>query len=298
MKLKVLTPVHIGSGEKISNLEYIIKNNEFLFYSFDDTIKEILNYDNFQNIAYELKEGIEKIIEKYNINLKPTYKIPFKSQSKEKDVYEFIKSRNKVYIPGSTIKGAIRTCYFYYKLKNDANLRNNFLNDLRRTRKDELKKLALEYENKIFRNNSNNIRNDIFKNVLVSDSDLYEPESSLEVIEIYKGNLSLNLEVLRKNFIFEVKIKINDKNLEDEIKKSIIEFSNDLVNYLRSETKYNLELILNKRVLRIGKYKGYFSNTIMLIVYMFDRDLYSKFKKKTFWRTITNEPLGFCEILW
>jgi hypothetical protein len=136
----------------------------------------------------------------------------------------------------------------------------------------------------------------VFRKILISDSDLFEPSECLKVVEIKHKNLSLAVEVLRENFEFEIDIKFKDNALKKEIENSIFEFSNDLLNYLESVGKYNLNDLKNKKLIRLGKFKGYFSNTIMLILFYFDKNLYEKYKKRTFWKTIDEKPLGFCEV--
>jgi CRISPR-associated protein Csm5 len=281
MNFRVLTPVHISSGQTLTKYEFIIKGSKFQFYSFD----EIINYIDSKEIAKFLFDtGLEEFFKHYNLNIKPTYEIPFHGTLKDK-VYEFIKLKNRVYIPGSSIKGAIRTAYLYRMIKNDGNLRNKFLNAIRKRDKYFYRDIEKEIDN-------------VFRKILISDSDLFEPSECLKVVEIKHKNLSLAVEVLRENFEFEIDIKFKYNNLKNEIDNAISEFSKDLVNYLKSIGIYNNLAYLekNKKLIRLGKFKGYFSNTIMLILFYFDKNLYEKYKKRTFWKTIDEKPLGFCEV--
>jgi CRISPR-associated protein Csm5 len=281
MNFRVLTPLHISSGQTLTKYEFIIKGSKFQFYSFD----EIINYIDSKEIAkFLFNVGLEEFFKHYNLNIKPTYEIPFHGTLKDK-VYEFIKLKNRVYIPGSSIKGAIRTAYLYRMIKNDVNLRNKFLNAIRRRDKDFYRYMEKEIDN-------------VFRKILISDSDLFEPSECLKVVEIKHKNLSLVVEVLRENFEFEIDIKFKYNNLKNEIDNAISEFSKDLVNYLKSIGIYNnlADLEKSKKLIRLGKFKGYFSNTIMLILFYFDKNLYEKYKKRTFWKTIDEKPLGFCEV--
>jgi CRISPR-associated protein Csm5 len=281
MNFRVLTPVHISSGQVLTKYEFIIKGSKFQFYSFD----EIINYIDSKEVAKDLfKFGLENFIKHYQLNIKPTYEIPFHGTLKDK-VYEFIKLKNRVYIPGSSIKGAIRTAYLYRMIKNDVNLRNKFLNAIRTRDKYFYRDMEKEIDN-------------VFRKILISDSDLFEPSECLKVVEIKHKNLSLAVEVLRENFEFEIDIKFKDSALKNEIDNAISEFSKDLVNYLKSIGIYNnlADLEKNKKLIRLGKFKGYFSNTIMLVLFYFDKELYQNYRKITFWRTNDNKPLGFCEI--
>ncbi len=283
MKFRVLTPVHISSGQILAKFEFIIRGSKFQFYSFDEIINNYIDSKDMAKLLFDL--GLEEFMKKYDLKISPTYEIPFHSSPNDK-VYEFIKLKNKVYIPGSSIKGAIRTSYLYRMIKNDNNLRNEFLKQIRnRNFKDFYRTFEKSIDN-------------IFRNILVSDSELFEPSNCLKVIEIKHKNLSLAVEVLREDFEFEIDIKFKDNNLKNEIDNAISEFSKDLVNYLKSINLYNnLSNLENKKLIRLGRFKGYFSNTIMLILFHFDEDLYEKYKKRTFWKTTDNKPLGFCEIL-
>jgi len=284
MNFRVLTPVHISSGQILTKYEFIIKGSKFQFYSFD----EIINYiDSKKNAESLFKFGLEGFFKHHNLNIKPTYEIPFHGRPKDK-VYEFIKLGNKVYIPGSSIKGAIRTAYLYKMIKNDNNLRSKFLELIRSRNFRDFYNFYRDIEKKI---------DDTFRKILISDSEFFKPSDCLKVVEIKHKNLSLAIEVLRENFEFKIDIKFMDNNLKNQVDNAISEFSKDLVNYLKSIGIYNsLTNLENKKLIRLGRFKGYFSNTIMLILFYFDKNLYEKYKKRTFWKTINDQPLGFCEV--
>lgn len=143
-KIKTLSPVHIGNGEKYNKLSYIYENNKIYFFDFDTLLKifssENLDkfisyiYKNMENLSLQdfirntLKnEGIYK-----KLKVKALYSLNCKSTIRHNDIECFIKSNNKVYIPGSEIKGAIRTAIFYWILKNS----NEFYSELNKKVKE------------------------------------------------------------------------------------------------------------------------------------------------------------------
>ncbi|MCD6474474.1 MAG: type III-A CRISPR-associated RAMP protein Csm5 [Thermoplasmata archaeon] len=126
-KIETLSPIHIGSGEKISPMEYVMDNKfnridmdelfrdkEFNVNGFieDTRLNSFYLGDKYGNIAkrhvmYSLdisKDALDHIM------------------SKKSEILEFIKTGGKPYIPGSSIKGAIRTAIMWYALKNDEEL--------------------------------------------------------------------------------------------------------------------------------------------------------------------------------
>ena len=136
-----LTDIHIGSGKDIEAYEYTIKNG----YMYRIDISEIMD-----NMGDFEQENFYKILKKNNIlairswiynNFKEewgyTYKekvsSEFEDYYKEKidgavdknansqlSIFEFIGYNNKKYIPGSSIKGALRTAFVVsYFLENE-----------------------------------------------------------------------------------------------------------------------------------------------------------------------------------
>lgn len=103
--IEVLTPVHIGSGVKLTEGIDFIKNNSSVHIIPQSTLLRYLEEnpeerDNFINGGYRLS-ALNNIPEgnKYNISIGRT-----------SEINEFERSGNgKPYIPGSSIKGSIRT---------------------------------------------------------------------------------------------------------------------------------------------------------------------------------------------
>lgn len=122
---KIISPVHIGSGESYGSSEYlpvIVKNKSGdkvkafkrinvsdYYISLDDSRRDEF-IANLSNSNFNLRDFETKIPNKYR-----KYLALDKTGSKPKgqDIEETIKTLNKAYIPGSSIKGAIKTAILY-----------------------------------------------------------------------------------------------------------------------------------------------------------------------------------------
>ncbi|HID28083.1 MAG TPA: type III-A CRISPR-associated RAMP protein Csm5, partial [Methanosarcinales archaeon] len=118
--LEILTPVHIGTGEKIGSVEYVLDKglhridmNEL----FKDSTFKVQTFINFsENRNCYLGEFNKELALKYTL-----YYVAIDSKiesellnqiknNRSADINEFKKNVfNQPYIPGSSMKGAIRT---------------------------------------------------------------------------------------------------------------------------------------------------------------------------------------------
>jgi CRISPR type III-A-associated RAMP protein Csm5 len=165
-KIRTLSPIHIGSGNKYSTAEYVSpkakskskdKNVQLLrrvnfdkYYSklSDDKVDEFL--ENITNYNFKLEEfdsNIPKEFKRYDCINKTSNKSP-------NEVVEHIRTIDELFIPGSSLKGAIKTALFYNKIS-----RNDFQYIEKRLIKKHFrspgkniidKRNYAEFENKIF----------------------------------------------------------------------------------------------------------------------------------------------------
>lgn len=139
IKLKAVTPVFIGSGQELKKTEYILDRAEGKAY--------ILDVEKF--FRYLLQKNLQKSYEDFILNpgkksLKD-WMTEHRTQIKHQDIKDFcaysldignldmrrsgiktfLKDRyGQAYIPGSSLKGALRTVFLYNKIKN-GELENN-----------------------------------------------------------------------------------------------------------------------------------------------------------------------------
>ena len=128
-KIEIITPVHVGTGEKIEAPCFHKENNLISNrYLFTDILSQmpisVLTDSNFlnnlaskQSNKYELYKNINRYVN-YD-KLKKLYSVKNNNEISESgyDVYEQVKDLDKPYIPGSSIKGAVLNAWIYYLLK-------------------------------------------------------------------------------------------------------------------------------------------------------------------------------------
>lgn len=124
LMITTISPVHIGTGEELGNWDFIQPPREDKVY-FVDFNK--INIDS--KVLTEAIEGEERglwaVLKEKNIHAKDVSKYILKKDSSVnilRGVREQIKSVNNCpYIPGTEIKGAIRTAILWWVVKNSHN---------------------------------------------------------------------------------------------------------------------------------------------------------------------------------
>ena len=227
VKLIPLTDIYIGSGKDIEAYEYTVKDKYMyridmseVFDKMNDSEKEnfykILQENNFFNIrswiynnykeewGYIYKEKVSSDFEKY-------YKEKLDDKSQENSqlsISEFIGYNNKKYIPGSSIKGALRTAFIYsdflenekkYEIKSSYEIKNGKRVYNRKEIDKEAKIMESEvllaekedrYGNKKGEKLGLEPKKDPFKTVKIFDTEEIELEKfSVNILQIKEGNL-------------------------------------------------------------------------------------------------------------
>lgn len=183
--LKILSPVHIGCGEQLNGLNYIIdsqkvyivepeaiinllgpekglkfaqwlevNSNEIacLDQKFKQQKRKDPKSDETKKLSSELRQKRqnftlaafiekEKLITIEQLKSKAAYSIPVQdSVYKDSEIFPFIKQVYSPYIPGTEVKGAIRTAILYCSVKNDGNIRNWIEESFKKMRKEATEK--------------------------------------------------------------------------------------------------------------------------------------------------------------
>lgn len=129
--LKTLTPVHIGSGVSYQHkIEYFTEGNN-LYIIDPQKLFKLLKIDDIESWVKSIESGkgaeIKSFLNKHKINYKDvalrTCKVNSKVKDKEKELHEQIyTSIKRFYIPGSSIKGAIKSCLLPFLSKEKKNI--------------------------------------------------------------------------------------------------------------------------------------------------------------------------------
>jgi len=181
-EIEVISPVHVGSGGTISPIEYVVEDN---FYRVDmDRLFEDKRFDTDGFIedakagAFYLGRfalGVAKEHVRYALDISESARTNLQQLigrlSRSSEVREHIKTKDEAYIPGSSIKGAIRTAILWWVLKNDADRFDRAkkrLNSLVRSRgRVDKKRVDDEIEKLVF---GADPTEDILKALQVSDT--------------------------------------------------------------------------------------------------------------------------------
>ncbi len=287
-----ITPIHIGSGNELLPYNYIIKNG--IYYKIDITEiyeslpekeketfereigKGIINFRSYLNRVYNENLGYiykgeveEKFNEVYSRKLNGAARV---NEENQLIIKEFIENFKGKYIPGSSIKGAIRTAFLSeegdninYKLgrKKDSKTAPFVLLDdsgkFPITNKREVANKAKEIEAGILNIRELNPKADPFKNISVGDTSVVEdavkvfsiervsknPEKNsmpMGTIEGVKSLLSCGKEI---SFTFRMSFKNYREGTFKGRVRDIIEetniFQEDLFNYLNAKARKLLD---------------------------------------------------------
>ena len=243
MKLTTLSPVFIGGGDKLSNLDFYYNNNsgilkiideakfsEYLFKNklFDNFSNYITNNGNAKLYEWSIKNKLD--IEKENI-YKTSYKFPKNDLKALNDINLFIKNYDKkAYIPGSSIKGALKTAILHNKLSENPTIKDKYKNEAEKALKSNSKQLINKLQSNIeidlicfkkplveFKKETH----DIFKMIQISDSTSFDNNDMnlYKKIDYSIGNtktkpLPLYRECLKSYSICEFNITLDDLAFE------------------------------------------------------------------------------------
>ena len=212
IKIKILSPVHIGSGEELGSLDYFIDNRVFYRINFDSLFldPEFLKYsESFIKNSAQARD-IREIIKDQKLLIKHSaYSIPVldgfqpNEESRRYQVKTFVKSAGRVFIPGSSLKGAILSAMAYVFLvkegreshfRNNSELLNSVIGMFSRNQKQEQDKKFSRWLD-------------------VTDSDLKNPSQVLSLSlarSLSKGarsSIPIVYETIRPGSEFEMEIK-------------------------------------------------------------------------------------------
>ncbi|MCW3142248.1 MAG: type III-A CRISPR-associated RAMP protein Csm5, partial [Methanophagales archaeon] len=130
-EIEVISPVHVGSGGGISPIEYVLEDK---FYRAD--MDGLFADERFESDRFieDAKVGalylgrFDSELAKEHVRYALDISQPTRTNlqgligKRSSEVREFIKTKDDAYIPGSSVKGAIRTAILWWVLKNDRQL--------------------------------------------------------------------------------------------------------------------------------------------------------------------------------
>ena len=253
LKIRTLSPVNISTGLKYGPCEFIRKHNKInrinlteMFKKLDinqvKTLSEGLEDRYFSLTDFFNKENITSTAIKYSINCETNIK-------RITEIQEQINTNNIPYIPGSSIKGAIRTAILWKYVKdnpeiylslekeikiqlenskrfrNSRNIKQNIIND------------SIDNVFGLINNYKHDAKYDIFKFIEISDFMPDEESKNLELKEIKTYSLQRNGGLKSKSYT------VFAETIKGEFNGTIN--INTQIKYAVNDTK-NYALLLNK----------------------------------------------------
>jgi len=327
-RITTLTPIAISSGEQIDSFEYLIQGNYFYRLKTDEILSYVIK--EVPQSIHKISEWVETKDEKLNnqsssnLKKKGTYKlnifdfisnhlnrkdlehtirqkikegkfIRYKMPTNEPNVSKLVNSHiktadNKIYIPGTTIKGIIRTAIlneYFYKVFTDKEFASEKIEILDKL-KSELRECKSQDNKKkkdaknFFEDEINEIFNystkeydakyDLMKFVRVSDTNCRLPEEVCELVlpktltakGTAQGQLNA-LEVIKKGVSFDFTIDFDIEFLR-AVEKSIDNKQERDMFYSKLEnlfgiSKKNMNELSNSLIVEM------FSENIMVYLY-------------------------------
>jgi CRISPR-associated RAMP protein, Csm5 family len=223
VRVKVLSPVHVGNGEKISRLEFLVEKGRLKVYKFDriiSTIERIANPQLKSNAYLWFKTSknlnLEEFLRNFKLTLEPNYELEINGSFNSSQVEEFIKTLEGPYIPGSELKGSIRhliACAWFMD-KPDLVIEKvrQLLDSGRAKDQREQDNVEGELERSVFYpKGERDAKFDVLKVLSIPDSQPLPYQSlRVEVPKLIGSNRTLYpCEALKEGVEFEMEININ-----------------------------------------------------------------------------------------
>lgn len=243
LKCKILSPIHIGTGSEIEPFDYIIKENKFYKISLENFLLNLDNRDKEKFNILVSKNNVNEIrkfiienwdAEKYAVEffcdvsteVNKIYQENINNIENQLLINPFIRAKvnNLPYIPGSSIKGAIRTAII-----SELGKKKNYIKNIRNI---EAEVLNCQNDNGFL-----DPKKDPFRAIKISDGFLsLNSTIILKIVNVSKdkfGKLkSLKIQMLNevthsyisgKNIEFETELIVDNNLQQTHFLKTIID---------------------------------------------------------------------------
>ncbi len=271
MKLRTLSPIHIGCGESYYTLDFYIHENRVFLLDGRQVVEELSKYGwKAIELTAQGKDKIENYInpEEYLKN-----QLELIGEFEGREIKRHIHSMDRPYIPGSSIKGSIRTAILWNKVREKKELLNYAINLIEQAVKKYknnipkriLKTLDDRLENKVFRGNSKSATRDFMKGLIVRDSGFFS--AAVYEIQVLGTDLRIAAECIKPGQEAEIDIKF--KGVDEElVRKSCKEFYTTIAEveleyeYPKQTKEFFRRVKKKDLLLRVGYGSGWYSTTI------------------------------------
>ncbi len=273
--LEILTPLYIGNGTTLSKKDYVLRAGNVYVYE-PIKLHGLLGvlYENFLMDNKTLTDLLNNNRMVKNLDLKSALKHTVKSGDnsikKSDTINEFIKDAyGQPYIPGSSLKGAIRTALLAQEIRKNHSKFSQFRSEAlnRWSKSNQVEETAF---GKIIDNK--------FKNLRISDSRPTSPDNLIlsKKIDVFKDNNSNNkLNLCRESLGPGTKIEFDMSVLSDKegvftpenIMNAINEFTKEYKKRFLSKFNSFDEKHYGKNIIYLGGGTGFLTKTINYSLY-------------------------------
>lgn len=197
VKLRTLTPVFIGSGEKYAACQIVKVNSSYYrlrdmsFFKLLNNYPKLKEPDSLNKIVNRTIRSIEREVSEKDF----FYEIKNYVAEINGGILQMIKHPSgALYIPGSSIKGAIRTAIQYRIMKNNKDCFSKIVSDsLGKARQDSKKKWHIMAEvtkdvNNKLRLKPDEIHTDLARFLIIRDTNLIKEPIWLVQVGVFKVN--------------------------------------------------------------------------------------------------------------
>lgn len=233
VKATVITPVSIGNGNQLSPYKdyfikdglihyiyteklgiHLVKNEELM----DEYVEGVANM-NGNRSKFDLLQFIEDKLDLRSSEITRNTLYFYGDPSSKLPINAFIKSPNhQPYIPGSSLKGAIKTALVYTDLEKTPkgeNWRKHFFEQLSqinfRDKRDMWKLDALTQDlEKLLKEKAEIQKKGVTERMIITDSKLLQRDA-LEVVDLKRTQIPVRQEVLRKQSRFDFTLSFPDE---------------------------------------------------------------------------------------
>jgi len=318
VKIKILTPIHIGSGADITPSEYFIENGKFLRINMESLFHDpefLPCMDKFIEIA-KTQRYIGDILPLDLLRKHVLYAIPLTKtaleyiQKKRTVVKEHIKTAGNVFIPGSSLKGSIFSAIFWYYLKEAYNSNNTY------SFKDRGEQVTLSANEFITKALQGRYRYDVLLNfaftrftktgknkfarwLSITDTDAKKPSDCLQLslakVEGSKSGSQLPIlyETIKSGTEFSFEIKKSPDLIIDEVK--VLEVTDAF--YKKVLEKDRVELKSSGKIIRLGQGSTAYSTSCLILAEELGIKDYRVKPPKTRKRIDEIIPLGWVQLI-
>ncbi len=230
-ELTALSPVHIGDGNRLTPWDFAV-TDRFYRVNLDSLFSDPgLNQERFRREVrsrdFRWDSFAPELAAKHALYALPVASYAVRSallsRRRRQEVYEFVKSGGKPFVPGSSLKGALRTAVLLAAVSGSRELRERFLSELRGSLGAKRERLSKQAEKAVF---GSDPHTDLFRALRVSDSTpVGSPGLAVYESRVYSGGrykpFTLLSECMQPGTTVSGHITIDDWLLRPDVREEL-----------------------------------------------------------------------------